>query len=84
MTELAYGKGEPNVWRPVGKLDGNQTLLIVPMLKDDEDRRFRHLSSGGSAFNDKQIALVTNSPPGRHRDREHAAAQRAAHARLPS
>ena len=55
-------------------------LVYVPMLKDDRaDRRYRHLPSGGSSVHrqaDRTGAELRR--PGRHRHREHAAAQRTA------
>ncbi len=59
---------------------GAALLIGVPMLKDGEvDRRHRHLSPGSPPVHrqaDRAGAELRRA--GRHRDREHAAAQRAA------
>ena len=72
-----YGEGDPLRVATVD-LGGARTLLLVPMLKENENRRF---PPGGSAVHGK-----TSRPsekfccPGRHRHREHAPAQRIASA----
>ena len=61
------------------KLGGARTVLAVPMLKEGDCRRHCYLSPGGSAIHrqaDRAGAELRR--PGRHRHREHAAAQRAA------
>ncbi len=62
------------------ELGGARTILPVPMLKDDElDRRNHHLPPGGPAIHrqaDRAAAELRRA--GRHRHREHAAAQRIA------
>ena len=67
---------------PVAAVDiaGIRTLVTVPMLKENEaGRGNRHLSPGGAAVHRKaDRAGHEFRRAGRHRHREHAAAQRAA------
>ena len=78
-TDRAYQTG----FRPfvaLVELGGARTLLLVPMLKDDAARRRdRDLPPGGPAVHrqaDRAGAELRRA--GRHRHREHAAAQRTA------
>ena len=62
------------------ELAGARTLAAVPMLREDEFcRRNRHLPRGGSPVH-RQADRAGDElrQPGRHRHREHSAAQRAA------
>ncbi len=75
----AFLERDPCSWRP-SSLDGFRTLLIVPMLQGERaGRRFAIYRQEVRPFTDKQIELVDElRRPGRHRHREHSAAQRAA------
>ena len=61
-------------------LGGYRTVMAVPMLKDEAlVGAIAIYRQDVRPFTDKQIELVANfAEPGRHRDREHTAAQRAA------
>ena len=65
---------------PVVELGGVRTILIVPMLKEDDlIGALTIYRQEVRPFTDKQIELVTEfCQSGRHRHREHPAAQRAA------
>ena len=65
---------------PIGTIAGARTLLIVPMLKENElIGVFGIYRQEVRLFTEKQIELVTEfRRPGRHRHREHPPAQRAA------
>ena len=60
-------------------------LLLVPMLKENAHRRDRNLPPRGTAVQ-RQTDRAADEfrQPGRHRDREHPAAQRAAQFRCSS
>ena len=79
LVDRPYRKRDPRLVAAVDS-GGCRTLLSVPMLKDDELRRdYRHLSAGGPALHRQaDRAGPELRRPGRHRHREHAAAQRAA------
>ena len=64
----------------VSELAGVRTLLVVPMLKEDElVGGFTIYRQEVRPFTEKQIALVQElRRPSRHRHRERAVAQRAA------
>ena len=78
-AEPAYVDGEP-VFVAAVNLGNFRTLLNVPMLKENELIGVdRHLPPGGASIHrqaDRTGAKLRR--PGRHRHREHAAAQRAA------
>ena len=69
---------------PPARLAGARTQLAVPMLKDDElVGAIVIYRQEVRPFTDKQIELVTElRRAGRHRHREHAAAQRTAQSRF--
>ena len=75
----AYLNREPS-FVPIVDYAGARTLLVVPMLKDNELAGALGIyRQEVRPFTDKQIELVQElRRPGRHRHREHAAAQRAA------
>ena len=66
--------------QPAAKLGGARSLIVVPMLKEDElIGAIVIYRQEVRPFTHKQIELVNElRRPGRHRHREHAAAQRAA------
>ena len=78
-ADAGYLEREPIVTTAV-ELGQIRTLVAVPLLKDERaDRRVRHLPPGGAAVHrqaDRAGAELRR--PGRHRHREHAAAQRIA------
>ncbi len=90
----SYRRSQPNeaissAIQPLSELvelAGARTLLAVPMLKEDElDRRHHHLPPGSSALHrqaDRAADELRRS--GRHRHREHPAAQRVARNRWSS
>ncbi len=77
--EPAYVDGEP-VFVAAVNLGKFRTILTVPMMKDDElVGAHRHLPPGGaSVHRQADRAGAELRRPGRHRHREHAAAQRIA------
>ena len=78
-ADRSYLDGDPLAVAGV-ELGGIRTLLVVPMLKDERaDRCDRHIPPGGSTVH-RQADRAGHElrRAGRHRHREHAAAQRAA------
>ena len=78
-AEQAYIEGDPGFVALVD-LAGARTILVVPILRDNElVGALNIFRQEVRPFTDKQIELVHElRRPGRHRHREHAAAQRAA------
>ena len=78
--EQAYLEGDPAAVAAVETRRHSHALLGVPMLKESElVGAIAIYRQEVRPFTDKQIELVTElCRPGRHRHREHAAAQRAA------
>ncbi len=86
VVQIADLKAEPGLSRAIHsfvggvELGGIRTLLVVPMLKENElIGAIVIYRQEVRPFTDKQIELVTEfRRAGRHRHREHPAAQRAA------
>ena len=83
FAERSYIERDPIMVRLVDSA-GARTVLVVPMLKENElVGAIAVFRKEVLPFTDKQIDLVQElRRPGRHRDREHAAAQRIARNRL--